>query len=97
MVRGGPIDLSLCLWDACDSGDNRHAQTIMNELGIKRLFDVPQSLYDSWWFLGCTKVPDILPKFLSVMTEVDPSRFVGFGLSENHAEALRAYRASFKP
>lgn len=87
------IDLRLDLWGAQDAGDNRHAQTIMTSLGIKRVFDIPQSIADQWWFLGCSNVPDELPSFITKMDIKNPRELIGYGMNKEMADRLIAERA----
>jgi hypothetical protein len=45
--------------------ENRHAQVVMEELGITYKFAFPQSLGDQWWFCDCENIPDKLPTYLT--------------------------------
>lgn len=70
---------------ACiDCNDNRHAQTVMKELGIAYSHSTPQSMGDQFWFWNCDSVPDPLPEYLTVL-DVDPMDCVGYGLSKEEA------------
>jgi hypothetical protein len=68
----------------------RHPQIVMKDLGITYQHATPQSICDQWWFWNCENIPDPLPGYLSIL-DVDPMKFVGFGLSQLKAEAIRDY------
>lgn len=72
----------------CD--ENRHAQTVMKELGITYQHSTPQSLGDCWWFWNCENLPDELPVFLR-KADRDPMKCIGWGLSQEDAESIRDY------
>lgn len=94
----GLRDLRLDLYGAYDAGENRHAQEVIKELGIEYVFAIPQSIADQWWFLGCSKVPSILPGFIKDMEVREPRELVGYGLSIEMADELKKRRlASLKP
>ena len=67
-----------------------YLQEIVNALGIKYLYSVPQSMGDCWWFLGCENVPDALPDFI-YESSIDPETCVGYGLSKEMADVLGAW------
>jgi len=69
---------------AFDCKENRHAQQVMEELGITYTHSTPQSMGDQWWFWNCKNIPNPLPKYLSELT-VDPMKCIGFGLSKDRA------------
>ena len=80
------------LWAAnaeCD--EFRHAQVVMNELGITYQHSTPQSLGDQWWFWNCENVPENLPMFLTTL-DLDPMNCIGHGLSTENAERIRDYK-----
>jgi NADH:ubiquinone oxidoreductase subunit E len=54
-------------------GEKRHAQEVMKELGITYRHCTAQSMFDQWWFWNCDNIPDILPKYLSVLNR-DPMK-----------------------
>ena len=71
--------------------ENRHAQVVMNEMGITYQHSMPQSLYNQYWFWHCTNVPAQLPKYLTVLT-LEPMDCIGYGLSREMAEKIRDYK-----
>jgi len=71
---------------AFDCGIEKHAQTVMKDLGIKYQHATPQSIADQWWFWNCIVTND-LPDYLEVLN-VDPLKMVGFGLTLEDAEAI---------
>ena len=79
--------LSLNLMGAYLAGDDRHAQTIIDGLGISYQIAVPQSIIDSWHFWGCENVPKDLPDFI-VASDLDPMEYIGWGLSAKDAASL---------
>lgn len=81
-----------CLWAPYNGVKQGHAQEVMRELGITYQRATPQSIADQWWFWNCENVPDDLPPFLSEMKN-DPMQCIGFGLSQESAEAIRDYKA----
>jgi len=70
-----------------DCGENRHAQTVMKELGITYSHSTPQSISDSFWFWNCQNVPAELPKYLCELN-VKPHDAIGCGLSQKQAEEI---------
>lgn len=44
----------------------RHAQTVMQELGITWVNQIPDSMSDDWKFYGCENIPGILPAYVTV-------------------------------
>lgn len=80
--------LRLCLYTKLIDGDKRHAQRVIRDMGITYRYAVPQSIADQWWFLDCQNVPDQLPAFISRMDDFDPQKSVGYGLSQEMADAL---------
>lgn len=88
MVKGK--HLRYCFYAAFDSGENRHAQLVMKELGITYQHATPQSIADQWWFWNCEGVPEELPEFLSPLDE-DPFECIGLGLSQQDAEKISNY------
>lgn len=86
-----PVQLKYCLFTAAlQCNENRHAQTVMQELGITYQHATPQSIADCWQFWNCERLPDVMPPFLAPF-EADPMRMVGRGLSHEEAEAIRDY------
>lgn len=86
----GPVKVKrmrYCCMGASMSGENRHAQTVMKDLGISYQHATPQSMADQWWFWCPESLSDDLPSFLSV-DEVDPMASVGRGLNEQTAKML---------
>lgn len=75
------------LHSAFDSGEPRHAQTVLKSMGVTYLHEVPQSIADCWWFYGPQNLPEPLPDYMSVR-EVNPIDHVGWGLSEEKAKFL---------
>lgn len=67
--------------------DNRHAQTVMRDLGIKYQMAVPQSIFDSWWFFNCENIPDELPEYIEEL-KVNPIDCIGHGLDEKMAKDI---------
>lgn len=72
-----------------DCGENRHAQVVMKELGIKYLHATPQSLGDQWWFWCCENIPASLPKYLTELG-LNPMDCIGRGLSLEDATRIAA-------
>lgn len=75
------------LYAAGDVGEMRHAQIVVEELGITYRAATPQSIADEWWFWDCANVPDPLPPYLSPLS-VSPHRAIGNGLSQEDADWL---------
>ena len=67
--------------------ESRHPQVVMKELCITYQHATPQSIGDQWWFWNCDNIPDSLPKYLYELI-VDPMKCIGFGLSEETANAI---------
>lgn len=76
-------------------GENRHAQEVMEELGIKYQLSVPQSLGDQWWFFNCTNIPDKLPSYITIL-KVKPEKCIGFGLSERDVREIKRFGIKYK-
>lgn len=89
--------LRLSMYGQSETGDNRHPQVVMRELGITYRYAVPQSIWDQWWFLDCKRVPDELPPYIEPMENFDPQRAVGYGLSHEMADALTEAAMEVKP
>lgn len=70
-----------------DCKENRHPQTVMEELGITYQHSTPQSIADQWWFWNCENVPATLPKFLEELN-VKPYDVIGYGLSKEMADQI---------
>ena len=88
------MHLHYCLMTAgIDCNENRHAQTVMKELGITYQHAVPQSISDSWEFWNCENVPNELPPYLKQM-DWNPMDRIGWGLSQEVAEKIRDYKGA---
>lgn len=74
-------------------GVRAHPQLIMQELGIKYQYSVPQSMVDLWEFWNCENIPDNLPSYLSFF-DIDPMERIGFGLSEKMAKEILNYKVN---
>jgi hypothetical protein len=72
---------------ADESGESRHAQVVMKDLGIKYFRSTPQSLGDQWWFWCCENIPDPLPPYLTDLN-LDPMKCIGYGLSPEEAKSI---------
>lgn len=70
------------------SGEKRHAQEVIQNLGITYQHSTPQSISDSWWFWNCENVPEELPTFIGKL-KIKPEEAVGRGLSEADAKAIK--------
>lgn len=70
-------------------GEERHAQVVMSDLGIKYQHSTPQSISDEWWFWNVSNLPEELPPFLSFNEVVNPYKYVGWGLTEEMADNLQ--------
>ncbi len=81
MAKRVTLDLYLC---------NIHAQEYMKQFNITYQKAVPQSIADCWHFWNCENLPDPLPEALS-MSEHDPMRSIGFGLSKEDAISIKEY------
>jgi len=73
-----------------------HAQKVMQRLGIKYLYAVPQSMGDCWQFYCCENIPDEIPAgdkgyFNLVHDYKDPSIGIGYGLSKDMADEIQAW------
>jgi len=85
--------LNYCLMTAyLDCGESRHAQTVMESLGITYQHATPQSIGDSWWFWNCENLPEQLPVFLKT-ADWNPMEMIGWGLSEKDALKIKHYKA----
>lgn len=82
--------LRFCMYSAYDAGVHSHPQTVLKNLGITYEYAVPQSIADQWWFYLPNNLPRELPEYLTV-TEVDPYKHIGYGLSHEVAERLSAF------
>lgn len=70
-------------------GESRHAQVVMEELGITYQRATPKSIGDQWWFWNCSNVPDTLPRYLTPLG-LSPHDAVGYGLSREMADEILA-------
>lgn len=77
------------LISASMASENRHALTVMAELGITYQHATPQSIHDSWWFWNCENLPAVLPEYLTEL-KVDPMKCIGWGMDEPTARAIVA-------
>ena len=77
------------LYYGLQGAPNGHPRKVMEELGITFFHATPQSLGDCWWFWCCENVPNELPSFLHKL-DVQPELAIGYGLSKEEAEAIRA-------
>lgn len=73
--------------EAFDRGERRHAQEVMESLGITYQKSTPRSLTESYWFWGCKNVPKRLPPYIHELG-ITPRQAIGHGLSKGDAEAL---------
>ena len=69
--------------------ENRHAQTVMKELGITYTHSTPQSMGDQFWFWNCSNIPDNLPSYIEELKIENPLEYVGWGLSEEEAKEIK--------
>jgi hypothetical protein len=67
----------------------------MQSLGITYQHVTPQPMADSVWFWNCSNVPEDLPKYISYI-ELDPTKCIGWGLSEEDAKKIEEYENSNK-
>lgn len=58
------MDLILDLMAAQLAGETRHAEAVMQDLGISYRRAEPQPIADQWQFVGCENVPADLPAYL---------------------------------
>jgi hypothetical protein len=79
------------MFEAQEMGVTKHPQQVMKELGITYQLATPHSLGDEWWFWNCRNAPENLPGYLSIIVVDNPLKFVGWGLSQEEAEAIRDY------
>lgn len=83
------MHLRYCLMESIIvHNEGRHAQKVMEELGITYKHATPQSMGDCWWFWGCN-VDSLegLPSQISELT-IDPRECVGSGLSCSDVEKI---------
>lgn len=59
----------LAIPEAPELGENPHAQKVMQHYGISYTDCMASPVTDSWQFFGCDKVPDPLPRWMSVYEE----------------------------
>jgi hypothetical protein len=69
------------------SGEMRHAQAVMKELGIEYTLSVSQAASDCWWFFCCKNTPETLPRFLTVL-DAKPRNLIGFGLNSKMVDLI---------
>lgn len=75
--------------------ENRHAQTVMKELGIIYQHSTPQSMGDQFWFWNCENIPKELPSYLTI-ADWNPMECIGHGLSKEDAEKIRDYKTKME-
>ncbi len=84
------VNLRYCLMTASmQFNENRHAQTVMKELGITYYYATPQSMGDQWWFWNCQNLPNKLPEYLTI-ADLNPLGCIGWGLNEETANDIIA-------
>lgn len=81
--------LQLDMDEQAASGDSRHPQIVMKELGITYQHAVPQSVADCWQFFNCENIPKQLPRWIEEI-KVDPMELIGWGLDKETAEKIKA-------
>lgn len=79
--------IKYCLYGATSAREKRHAQDVMESLGITYAHATPQSLFDQWWFWLPKNIPDELPDFITIL-KVNPRKHIGNGLSKKVAKSL---------
>lgn len=82
-IKGLYLSLQSLPYEARD----KHAQEVMEDLGITYVVSVPQSMADGWQFYLPENVPDDLPAYLSWF-ECNPMEKIGQGLSDKMAKDL---------
>lgn len=88
------MNLNFSYYDAFDAGENRHAQEVMQELGITYRHATAHTIADSWCFWNCSNVPERLPPFLKKI-KVSPKQFIGHGLTKEMAEKIASWEESY--
>lgn len=83
------INLCYSLMGSAYAGDQRHAQEVMESLGITYQIAVPQSLYDSWWFFNCENIPADLPEWITIFN-AELEDCIGHGLTAEDVKDLRS-------
>lgn len=78
------------------SGDLRHPQQVLKDLGIDYQVATPQSIGDCWWFWNCcipegAALPDWITEF-----KANPMDYIGFGLSQDEAKAIEKLSKELK-
>ena len=61
------MNLKLHYQDANECGEYRHAQEVINSLGITYEHAAGFSMGDCWMFWDCSNVPSVLPKYITEM------------------------------
>lgn len=77
---------------AFHEGEGKHAIEKIDELGIKYIYSVPQSLGEQYWFLCCENVPENLPMYITKMEISDANELIGYGLNKEMAETVNKYK-----
>ena len=76
--------------------ENRHAEIVIKELGIKYQIGTPQSMSNSFWFWNCTNVPNDLPAYITKLDIEDAMAYVGWGISEQEAVLIQSTKESWE-
>ena len=50
-------------------GVKGHAMSVMNQLGIRYSRAIAQPMGEQYWFIGCRNVPDVLPEYISTISD----------------------------
>lgn len=79
---------------AYNANKSGHAQDVMKELGITYQHSTPQSMGSAFWFWNCENIPENLPKYIYDLDIDDPLEYVGWGLSEKMAIAIKNYKTT---
>lgn len=88
--------LRFCLMTAVmECNERRHAQVVMEELGITYQKALSQSMGDQWTFFCCENLPEELPEYLDAI-DANPISYIGYGLNKEEAERLSIYIKSKK-
>ncbi len=78
-----------------DYNEDRHAQTVMKELGITYQKSVPQTICDQFWFFNCENIPDDLPGYITDLN-LTAEQCVGHGLSKEDVIKIDNYNKTLK-
>jgi hypothetical protein len=80
------------LWADYNNINQGHPKQVMKKLGITYQHATPKSIGEVWLFWNCENIPEILPPFLESV-DIDPIKFIGYGLYKEDAEKIRDYKA----